>query len=427
MSTLSPALPGLFAYRHGALHVEDADLRKIADRVGTPVYCYSESQIIANYRAYDRAFADLPALICYAVKAASNLAIIETLAKCGAGADVVSGGELLRARRAGVPGDKIAFAGVGKTPDEMRLGLIENIRQFNVESIGEISMLQTIAASMGVTAPVVLRINPDIDAETHEKITTGKKDNKFGISIDEIPSLLESIKHMPNIEMLGFGMHIGSQLTSIAPFEDAYRVMRQLVVDTRQSGISVKTVDLGGGLGIAYRDEAIPEPTALAALAGKYFGDLSCGLILEPGRSIIGNAGVLLTRVIGVKHSGKKRFVIVDAAMNDLLRPTLYQAWHDIVPVDEASHLRAKTPADLVGPVCETGDYLAQSRDMPDVECGDLLVLAGAGAYGASMASEYNTRPLVPEVMARGEQYHIIRRRPDFNDMIRLETLPQWR
>lgn len=418
--------PKYIAYQNGQLSMESVPLKLIADTFGTPVYCYSQSRILENYRSYQTAFESFNPLICYAIKANCNLAVIRALADLGAGADVVSGGELLRALKGGIAADKVAFAGVGKSQSEMQLGLSAGIKQFNVESEPELEALQKVAADMQKTATVVLRINPDVDAKTHEKITTGKKDNKFGIDYDLINGLVRKIKAMPNLRLDGLGMHIGSQLTSLDVFEDSYKVMRALTLRLRQDGFNLGTVDVGGGLGISYQGQRIPSTADLALLTRRYFEDMDCHLVLAPGRSIVADAGVLLTRVMFVKQTSHRRFVICDGAMNDLIRPTLYSAHHEVVAVDEAREKTPKTVADLVGPVCESGDYLAQHRPLPEYKSGDLLVLADAGAYGASMSSEYNSRPLAPEVMIYQGKHALVRKRPDFDDMIRLEQPAPW-
>lgn len=416
-----------FAYKNGRLCAESVPLADLAAKYGTPLYCYSQNRLIDNFKSYKTAFAEFDAMICYAVKANSNLAVLRALAKQGCGADVVSGGELRRALSAGIEAKKIAFAGVGKTRDEMRLALEAGIGQFNVESEFEIEQLAAVARDMGKTAPVVFRVNPDVDAQTHAKITTGKKENKFGIDYNEAPRLADKVKSLPSLRLLGLGIHIGSQLMQMSAFGEAFAQLRGLIEALRGKGFDISIADIGGGLGISYQSgETAPSPQDLAQMAKKYFADFGCKIVIAPGRSIAGNAGVLLTRVIGIKQTAGKRFVIVDAAMNDLLRPTLYEAFHGVIAEDERRQNGAHSPADLVGPVCETGDFLALDRAMPEFIAGDLLVLADAGAYGASMASEYNSRPLAAEVLIDNARHALIRKRPDFTVMTQLESSAPW-
>ena len=418
-----------FTYRDGRLHAEDVDLANLAAKVGTPFYCYASATIERHYRVLADAFAGLDTTICYAMKANSNQAVLATLAKLGAGMDVVSEGELRRALAAGVPPERIIFAGVGKTRAEMAYALSQGILGFNVESAPELRALSDVASGMGRTAHVAIRVNPDVDAKTHQKISTGKSENKFGVPYVHARALYAEGRALPGIRLDGIHMHIGSQITSLDPFRDAFDRLRALVLDLRADGHTIGHLDLGGGLGVPYRGpdgDQPPLPTAYADIIRAAVGDLGLKLILEPGRLIVGNAGVLVTRVIYVKQVENRTFTIVDAAMNDLIRPTLYEAHHDILPVREAGLAAPRLNQDIVGPVCETGDYLALGRDMPAVAEGDLLAVMTAGAYGAVMASTYNTRLLVPEVMVRGREMAIVRPRPTYDDLISLDRLPPW-
>ncbi len=417
-----------FTYKNGILHAEDVSIDDIAKAVGTPFYCYSTATLERHYQVLSAAFRGQNALICFAVKANSNQAVLTTMARMGAGMDVVSEGELRRARKAGVPADKIIFAGVGKTRDEMAYALSEGILGFNVESEPELRALSSVADELGRTARVALRVNPDVDAKTHAKISTGKSENKFGIPFNDAASLYAEARTLPGIAATGIHMHIGSQITDLAPFRDAFRLMRDLVLDLRATGHELEHLDLGGGLGIPYRHqaEAPPHPELYAALVKETLGDLGLKIILEPGRMIVGNAGILVTRVVFVKEGVDRTFTIVDGAMNDLIRPTLYEAHHDILPVDEQLLSTPPVQQDIVGPVCETGDYLALDRNLPPFRSGDLMAVMTAGAYGAVMASTYNTRPLVPEVMVRGEAFALVRPRQGYEDLIGLDRLPPW-
>lgn len=417
-----------FTYKNGILHAENVSIGDIADAVGTPFYCYSTATLERHYQVLSEAFRGQNALICFAVKANSNQAVLTTMARMGAGMDVVSEGELRRARKAGVPADKIIFAGVGKTRDEMAYALSEGILGFNVESEPELRALSGVAEELGMTARVALRVNPDVDAKTHAKISTGKSENKFGIPFNDAASLYAEARALPGIAATGIHMHIGSQITDLAPFRDAFRLMRDLVLDLRATGHDLEHLDLGGGLGIPYRHqaEAPPHPDLYAALVKETLGDLGLKIILEPGRMIVGNAGILVTRVVFVKEGVDRTFTIVDGAMNDLIRPTLYEAHHDILPVDEQLLSTPPVQQDIVGPVCETGDYLALDRNLPPFRSGDLMAVMTAGAYGAVMASTYNTRPLVPEVMVRGEAFALVRPRQGYEDLIGLDRLPPW-
>lgn len=414
-----------FTYRDGSLHAEGVPLARIAAAVGTPVFVYSASAIEAQYDALAAALADMNIGICYALKANSNQAVIATLAARGAGADVVSEGELRRALAAGVHPSKIVFAGVGKTAGEMRFALETGIHQFNLESEPELELLNEVAAGMGVVAPVAIRFNPDVDAKTHAKITTGKKENKFGIEIEQAKSVYARAAAMANIDPVGVAMHIGSQLTDLAPYRAAYRRMADLVRSLRAEGHDISRVDLGGGIGIDYSGDHIVDLAAYAAIVREEIAPLGAELLCEPGRLLVGNAGVLLTRTIFVKHGSAKRFVIVDAAMNDLIRPTLYEAYHQIVPVIENAP-ESPHPADIVGPICESGDYLARDRALPELDAGDLLAVKSAGAYGAVMGSSYNTRLLAPEVLVRGDDFAVVRPRSSYEALIGQDRLPDW-
>ncbi|MCY1706731.1 diaminopimelate decarboxylase [Pannonibacter sp. SL95] len=417
-----------FAYRNGMLHAEDVDVTEIARAVGTPFYCYSTATLTRHYNVFSSAFGDIPALVCYAMKANSNQAVLTTLARLGAGMDVVSEGELRRARAAGVPGERIMFSGVGKTRSEQALGLSEDILCFNVESEPELWQLSAVAQSMGKTARVSIRINPDVDAKTHAKISTGKSENKFGIPWKRAREVYAEAAKLPNIEVSGIDMHIGSQITELAPFDAAFSRLGDLIRDLRADGHHIEHVDLGGGLGIPYvtNNTPPPHPDAYAEVVKRHVRELDCRIIFEPGRLIAGNAGILVTEVVYVKEGEGKTFVIVDAAMNDLIRPTLYEAHHEVGPVVEASPDASRIIADVVGPVCETGDYLALSREIPAVSAGDLMAVYSAGAYGAVQACTYNTRRLIPEVLVNGPEYAVIRPRPSYDDLIGLDRLPDW-
>jgi diaminopimelate decarboxylase len=415
-----------FAYRNGRLHAEGVAVAEIAAAVGTPFYCYSQAALETHYRVFADALSGLDATICYAVKANSNLAVIRCLARLGAGADVVGEGELRRAVAAGVPPEKIVFSGVGKTRAEMTFALETGIGQFNVESVPELEALDEVARAMGRIAPIALRVNPDVDAGTHDKIATGRKDDKFGIDIALAPALYARASGMKGLKAVGVAVHIGSQLTTLAPFRAAFERVAALVRHLRADGLTVERLDLGGGLGIVYRGESPPHPDDYAAMVAETVGDLGTRLQFEPGRLLVGNAGILVTSVIYVKETASKRFLIVDAAMNDLIRPTLYGAHHDIVTETEMAGA-PESPAEVVGPVCETGDVLASDRMLPDsLSGGALLALESAGAYGAVMSSTYNTRLPVPEVMVNDDRFFVIRPRPDFDTLLSLDRLPGW-
>ena len=417
-----------FGYRDGALSAEGVSLAALADSVGTPFYCYSTATLERHYNVFAGAFADVDALVCYAMKANSNQAVIATLARLGAGADVVSGGELKRARAAGVPANKIMFSGIGKTADELGAAVDEGILCINVESEPELELLSSIAASKGRAAPVSVRVNPDIDPKTHHKIATGKAENKFGIPISRAREVYARAAKLKGLKVAGVDMHIGSQITDLDPFGDAFMLLADFVRELRGDGHTISHVDLGGGLGIPYRDdnEPPPHPDAYAKLVKRATRDLNCKLIFEPGRLLVGNAGILVTRVLFVKHGEAKNFVVVDAAMNDLVRPTLYEAHHEIWPVRQAAPSAGRIRADVVGPVCESGDFLALGRDLVEPKAGDLLAVMSAGAYGAVQAGTYNTRALVPEVLVKGAEWAVVRPRLEVDQLIALDRMPAW-
>jgi diaminopimelate decarboxylase len=417
-----------FDYQAGAMCAEAVSLDRIAAEVGTPFYCYSTATLTRHYRVFAGAFADVDALVCYAMKANSNQAVLKTLAQLGAGADVVSGGELKRARAAGIPPKKIMFSGVGKTADELALALDAGILCINVESEPELALLSEIAQAKGGTAHISVRVNPDIDAKTHHKIATGKAENKFGIPISRAREVYAHAATLPGIAVSGVDMHIGSQITELDPFGNAFALLAEFVRTLRADGHTIAHVDLGGGLGIPYRDdnEPPPHPEAYAAVVKQATRDLGCKLIFEPGRLIVGNAGILVTRVLFVKHGEAKNFVIVDAGMNDLIRPTLYEAHHEIRPVTEPDRTARRIRADVVGPVCESGDFLALDRELNEPRPGDLLAVMSAGAYGAVQAGTYNTRALVPEVLVNGADWAVVRPRVSAEQLIALDRLPDW-
>jgi diaminopimelate decarboxylase len=417
-----------FTYRNGTLHAEDVALATIAEAVGTPFYCYSSAAIAGSFKEFRDAFAGQNMAISYAMKANSNQAVLTTLAELGAGMDVVSEGELRRARAAGVRGERIIFSGVGKTLAEMNLALDENIFCFNVESEPELEALSRAASARGAVAPIAIRVNPDVDARTHAKIATGKSENKFGVPISRARDVYAYARILPGLSVHGVDMHIGSQITDLQPFDDAFALLAELVQALRADGHTIEHVDLGGGLGIAYRNDNNPPPSpeAYAKVVAKRTAALGCQVILEPGRAIVGNAGALVASVIYLKKGENKCFVIVDAAMNDLVRPTLYDAHHEILPVKEPEPGAYPMRSDVVGPVCESGDYLALDRDLPELAAGDLVAVMSAGAYGAVQAGTYNTRLLVPEVLVKGAEYAIVRPRTTYEELIGLDTLPPW-
>jgi len=420
-----------FTYRDGTLYAEDVPLPDIAAAVGTPAYVYSKATLERHYRVFDEAFAGLDTTICYAVKANSNIAVIRTLGRLGAGADVVSGGELSRALAAGVPAERVVFSGVGKSRAELAQALTAGVMEINVESDPELELLSQVASDLGVEAHVAVRINPDVDARTHAKITTGKSENKFGIEWTRAREVYARVAELPGLKAEGVAVHIGSQLTDLEPYRDAYTRMRDLVAMLRADGHDIRRLDLGGGLGIPYVDSGnvtltTPSPADYAAVVREVLGDLDVRLVLEPGRVIAGNAGVLLTEVIFVKEGATRTFVIVDAAMNDLVRPTLYDAYHKIVSVREPLPGEGTIDVDVVGPICESGDTFGTARPLPACNPGDLLALRSAGAYAAVMASAYNARPLVPEVLVNGDDFAVVRERITIEDMMQRESIPDW-
>jgi diaminopimelate decarboxylase len=417
-----------FAYRAGVLHAEDVPLDQLAAEVGTPFYCYSTATLTRHYKVFAGAFADVRALVCYAMKANSNQAVIATLARLGAGADVVSGGELARALAAGVAPDKIMFSGIGKTERELVAAVEAGILCVNVESEPELELLSAVAASKGRRAAISLRVNPDVDARTHAKIATGKSENKFGIPISRARAIYAHAAKLPGVRVTGVDMHIGSQITELQPFDDAFVLLSDFVRTLRADGHGIEHVDLGGGLGIPYRhdNEPPPDPAAYAEVVKRATRALDCTLIFEPGRLIVGNAGIMVTRVLYVKRAETKTFIIVDSAMNDLIRPTLYEAHHDIIPVKEPIDGAWRVVADVVGPVCESGDFLALNRELAEPEPGDLLAVMTAGAYGAVQAGTYNTRPLIPEVMVKGDRFAVVRPRIEVAELISRDRIPDW-
>lgn len=416
-----------FLYRDGRLMAEDVSVERIAAAVGTPFYLYSAATLARHYTLFTEALAPLPHKICFAVKALSNVAVLRLLGRLGAGMDVVSRGEYLRARAAGVAPGHIVFSGVGKTREEIRLALEGGLCQFNVESEPEMHAISEIAASMGADAPVAIRVNPDVDAHTHAKISTGRSEDKFGIPLARARAACALAAALPGLRVVGIDVHIGSQLTDLSPFEAAFRKVAALVPELRADGHAIERLDLGGGLGIPYAlaGTAPPLPLEYGAMIRRILGNLGCSIVIEPGRLIAGNAGLLVARVVRVKRGAARDFLILDAAMNDLIRPAMYDAFHEIVPVIEAPGAPL-APFDVVGPVCETGDTFARARLLPPLAEGDLVAFRSAGAYGAVMASEYNSRPLVPEVLVRGAQFAVIRARPDYDEMIARDRIPDW-
>ena len=418
-----------FDYRNGVLHAEAVNLSELADAVGTPFYCYSTATLERHYRVFSEAFADQKALVCYAMKANSNQSVLRTLAKLGAGADVVSGGELKRALAAGFPPSKILFSGVGKTEAELRAALAEDILCINVESEPELELLSRLAGETGRIARISVRVNPDVDSGSHAKISTGKSENKFGVPLDRARAVYARAAKLPGIEVTGVDMHIGSQVTDLGPLETAFNLLADFARVLRADGHAISHIDFGGGLGIPYHHPDTPtppEPAAYAAIVKRATLGLDCTLMFEPGRMIVGNAGILVTRVIYVKHGEAKNFVIVDAAMNDLIRPTLYEAYHDLLPVRLAAPGAARIVADVVGPVCESGDYLALDRAMLEPRSGDLLAIMTAGAYGAVQSCSYNTRALVPEVLVKDDQYAVVRPRVEVDALIAMDRSAPW-
>jgi len=418
-----------FLYKNGALHAEDVSIAEIAEEVGTPFYCYSTATFERHYHLFEEALEGLDCLICYAVKANSNLAVLRTLARLGSGADVVSEGEFRRALAAGIPGERVIFSGVGKTRQELEFALNNNVRQINVESEPELNLLNEVAIAMGVTAPVSMRVNPDVDAKTHEKISTGKAENKFGIAYEDAPRIYREAANMQGINVLGVDMHIGSQLTNLEPYEQAYTLMRDLIERLEADGIPIPRIDLGGGLGVPYTRDNQPPPLPFdyGAMVRRVFAGMeNREFEIEPGRLIAANAGILVAKAVYVKENAGRQFLILDAAMNDLVRPALYDAWHDIELVNEAPANAQQETYDVVGPICESGDTFAKQRLMPKVEQGDLVIFRSAGAYGAVMASEYNTRPPAPEVIVSKDRYAIARPRLTYDDILGKDQIPEW-
>lgn len=417
-----------FHYRNGVFHAEDVDLRTMAVEVGTPFYCYSNAELERNYKVFAGAFAGTDALVCYAMKANSNQAVLKTFAQLGAGMDVVSEGELRRARAVGVPGSKITFSGVGKTDREINYALDQAIHCFNVESEPELLRISALATAKGTKAKISLRVNPDVDAKTHAKISTGKSENKFGVPISRAREVYREAAALPGIIVSGVDMHIGSQITDLQPFDDAFTLLSEFVVQLRADGHMIDHLDLGGGLGVQYRPDNSPppHPDDYAAIIKKRLGQLKTRYVLEPGRLLVANAGILVTKVIYMKVGDGKNFVIVDAAMNDIIRPTLYEAYHDIKPIREPSFAEQRIVADVVGPVCESGDYIALGRDLPQTEAGELLAVMSGGAYGAVQSGTYNSRPLIPEVLVKENAYAVIRPRPTYDAMLAQDHLPDW-
>jgi diaminopimelate decarboxylase len=415
-----------FRYQQGRLHAEAVDLALIAAEVGTPFYCYSSATITTRYRRFEAAVAPLGGRICYAVKANSNQAVLTLLAKLGAGADVVSEGEARRAIAAGVPPDRIVFSGVGKTAAELAYALDTGIGQVNIESERDLELLSQLALARGKRMPIAIRVNPDVDALTHAKISTGKAENKFGIDINQAPRVFARAAELPGVEPTSVALHIGSQLTDFAPYEKAFGRVAELVRTLRASGIAIRHLDLGGGIGVPYHGGPAPDVGAYAEIVRRTVGDLDCALLFEPGRYLVAEAGVLVGTVIDVKQGATRRFVVGDFAMNDLIRPTLYEAYHPVLPVAEPVAGATSAIVDVVGPICETGDFLARDRALPPVEPGDLLAVTHAGAYGAVMSSTYNTRPMVPEVLVKGGQWAVVRPRPSYEALIGLDQIPDW-
>ena len=415
-------------YRNGTLHVEGVDLRRIEAEIGTPFYCYSTAELEKNYKVFSGAFQGTDALVCYAMKANSNQAVLKTFAALGAGMDVVSEGELRRARAVGVPGSKITFSGVGKTDQEINYALDQLIHCFNVESEPELHRISALASAKGVKAKISIRVNPDVDAKTHAKISTGKSENKFGVPISRARDVYREAATLPGILVSGVDMHIGSQITDLQPFDDAFTLLSEFVVQLRADGHMIDHLDLGGGLGVQYRPDNSPppHPDDYAAIIKKRLGHLKIKYVLEPGRLLVANAGILVTKIIYMKAGEGKNFVIVDAAMNDLIRPTLYEAYHDIQPVREPSTSAPRIVADIVGPICESGDYIALGRDLPQTEAGALLAVMSGGAYGAVQSSTYNSRPLVPEVLVKENEFAVIRPRQTYDALLSLDHLPAW-
>lgn len=415
-----------FQYKKGELYCEGVPVKNVAQRVGTPFYLYSSNTLAMHFRAFDSAFSGIPHLICYALKSNSSSAVLRLLGREGAGADIVSGGELFRALRAGIDPKKIVYAGVGKRKDEIEYALKIGIHMFNVESADELRALDDAAGEMRSTARIALRVNPNIDPKTHAYIATGLKENKFGIPIEQALEYYQMAKSLPHVDVVGVHHHIGSQITEIQPFVDALEKVVAFVKELKSAGMKIRYIDIGGGLGITYKDETPPHPKDLAQAVKPLLKECGCTLVLEPGRAIVGNAGILVTSVLYLKSSGEKKFIIVDAGMNDLIRPSLYEAYHEIKPVVEQSPNSKQGVFDVVGPICESGDFLAKERELPLVQRGDLLAVMSGGAYGFSMSSNYNSRPRVAEVMVRDSEFFVIRERETYNDLIKGEKIPRW-
>ena len=417
-----------FLYRNSQLFAEDVPVDEIAASVGTPVYIYSTATLVRHFGLFDQALAGMPHLVCFAMKSLSNVAVLRVLGQAGAGIDVVSIGEYLRAKAAGIPGERIVFSGVAKSREEMRIALEGGIRQFNVESEPEMETLSAVATSMGLEAPITIRVNPDVDAKTHAKIATGKSENKFGIPIAKARAVYARAAALPGIRVVGIDVHIGSQLTDLEPFRLAYRKVAALTEDLRADGHQIDRLDLGGGLGIPYErsNAAPPLPEDYGQMIAEEVGHLGCEIEIEPGRLIAGNSGLMVSEIVYVKEGEGRDFLILDAAMNDLVRPAMYDAHHDIVPVVEAKAGAEQRAYDVVGGICETGDTFARGRMMPPMKAGDLVAFRSAGAYGAVMASEYNSRPLIPEVLVDGDRWAVIRRRPSYDEMIARDIIPDW-
>lgn len=417
-----------FHYQNGIFHAEGVDLRSISTEIGTPFYCYSTAEIEKNYKVFAGAFQGTDALVCYAMKANSNQAVLKTFSTLGAGMDVVSEGELRRARAIGVPGSKITFSGVGKTDQEINYALDQSIHCFNVESEPELLRISALATTKGTKAKISIRVNPDVDAKTHAKISTGKSENKFGVPISRARDVYREAAALPGIIVSGVDMHIGSQITDLQPFDDAFVLLSEFVVQLRADGHAIDHLDLGGGLGVQYRPDNSPppHPDDYAAIIKKRLGHLKTKYVLEPGRLLVANAGILVTKIIYMKVGEGKNFVIVDAAMNDIIRPTLYEAYHDIKPIREPSAKDQRIVADIVGPVCETGDYIALGRDLPQMDAGELLAVMSGGAYGAVQSGTYNSRPLIPEVLVKENSFAIIRARQTYDALLSQDHIPAW-
>lgn len=413
-----------FPHKNNEMFVEDIALSNIAQHVQTPFYCYSSTAIETSFQAYQSAFSSQDALICYAVKANSNQAVLATLAKLGSGADVVSMGEIRRAITAGIPADKVVYSGVAKTEEEIHYALSLGIFQFNVESEPELELISKVATSLNKTAAVAFRINPDVCAQTHAKISTGKAENKFGVPISKARIAYKRAASLPGIKVQGVDVHIGSQLTSLAPFEEAYQRIAELVNELRADGHEISVVDVGGGLGITYLDEIIPSKQSYADLVKAQLGHLNCKIIIEPGRSLLGNAGILVSSVVFVKTGEERQFLILDAGMNDLIRPSMYEAYHQIIAVNKGTN--ALKTYDVVGPVCETGDTFAKARQVHESDAGDLIAIMSSGAYGSVMSSSYNTRMLAPEIMVKGNEFTVVKKRPSYDEIIKQDIIPSW-